>query len=133
MTSLSLARVAWSTPDGRAVFSNLSLDFSPERTGLVGRNGVGKTTLLRLLSGSLEPDRGCVIRSGTVSTMRQIVQLDPGETVKMPVVFFVDPAIADDPDLAGVDTITLSYTFYPSDEPAKPVAAAEPQKSAGQL
>jgi cytochrome c oxidase assembly protein subunit 11 len=59
--------------------------------------------------------------------------LAPGEALKMPVVFFVDPAIADDPDLDVVDTITLSYTFYPSSEPApKPVASAAPE-AAGSL
>ena len=35
------------------------------------------------------------------------------ETVEMPVVFFVDPSIADDPALDAVSAITLSYTFYP--------------------
>ncbi|MES2338983.1 MAG: cytochrome c oxidase assembly protein [Pseudomonadota bacterium] len=39
--------------------------------------------------------------------------LKPGETVRMPVIFYVDPKLLDDPDARGIDTITLSYTFYP--------------------
>lgn len=41
--------------------------------------------------------------------------LQPGETARMPVIFFVDPAIRDDPDANDVEEITLSYTFYPVD------------------
>ena len=41
--------------------------------------------------------------------------LQPGETARMPVIFFVDPKILDDPDAVDVKTITLSYTFYPVD------------------
>ena len=51
----------------------------------------------------------------------------------MPVVFFVDPAIADDPELNFVDTITLSYTFYPAAEAAKPVAAAGEERQGAKL
>lgn len=50
--------------------------------------------------------------------------LKPGETAELPVSFFVDPAILDDPDAALIDTITLSYTFYPADKP-KSVSRAE--------
>jgi cytochrome c oxidase assembly protein subunit 11 len=40
--------------------------------------------------------------------------LKAGESVDMPVVFFVDPKIEQDPDTKSVDEITLSYTFYPA-------------------
>ncbi len=43
--------------------------------------------------------------------------LQPGETVQMPVSFFVDPEIVDDRDGKFVHTITLSYTFYEIDLP----------------
>ncbi|PPR64389.1 MAG: Cytochrome c oxidase assembly protein CtaG [Alphaproteobacteria bacterium MarineAlpha4_Bin2] len=40
--------------------------------------------------------------------------LAPGETIEMPVAFFVDREIDEDPNLKDVKTITLSYTFYPA-------------------
>ena len=43
--------------------------------------------------------------------------LKPGEAIEMPVSFFVDPDMLDDPDAAGIKEITLSYTFYPVDKP----------------
>ena len=43
--------------------------------------------------------------------------LDPGETVMMPVTFYVDPDIVDDDEAKFIHTITLSYTFYPAELP----------------
>jgi cytochrome c oxidase assembly protein subunit 11 len=43
--------------------------------------------------------------------------LQPGESIDMPVSFFVDPDMLEDPDAAGIKEITLSYTFYPVDKP----------------
>ena len=38
--------------------------------------------------------------------------LNSAETAKMPVVFYIDPAIAEDPTMENIETITLSYTFF---------------------
>jgi cytochrome c oxidase assembly protein subunit 11 len=50
-------------------------------------------------------------------------RLAAGERMDMPVAFFVDPAIANDPDLKGLGSITLSYTFFPVRKQSEPVAA----------
>src|ERR1700729_3079098 len=56
--------------------------------------------------------------------------LAPGEIRQMPVVFYVDPSIVKDSENNNLNTITLSYTFYPVREPAvKPLAAGETEKS----
>lgn len=39
--------------------------------------------------------------------------LQPGQQVRMPVLYYIDPAILDDPDAEDVEQITLSYTFHP--------------------
>jgi cytochrome c oxidase assembly protein subunit 11 len=49
-------------------------------------------------------------------------RLGPGEKREMPVVFYIDPALAQDAELADLNSITLSYSFYALREPARPVA-----------
>ena len=57
-------------------------------------------------------------------------QLKDGESVRMPVVFYVDPEFATDPHMQSVTTITLSYTFFPADPPEQPVAGVQEQEEA---
>jgi cytochrome c oxidase assembly protein subunit 11 len=48
--------------------------------------------------------------------------LAPDQSADLPVSFFVDPAILDDPDTKDLQSITLSYTFFPRDDQADPEA-----------
>jgi ATPase subunit of ABC transporter with duplicated ATPase domains len=64
---ITLSALGYATPDGTQLFSSLDLAFSRQRTGLVGRNGVGKSTLLKLITGTLLPQSGSVTVDGTSS------------------------------------------------------------------
>jgi ATPase subunit of ABC transporter with duplicated ATPase domains len=77
----TLDRVSADTPDGVRLFDTLTLAFGRERTGLVGRNGVGKSTLLRLIAGSQSPSSGIVARTGSVGVLVQRHDPEPDETV----------------------------------------------------
>lgn len=55
--------------------------------------------------------------------------LEPGQRVDMPVTFYVDPAILDDPNMDDVDDITLSYTFYRNEEAEDRLAKSGQQAS----
>ncbi|WP_366657788.1 ABC-F family ATP-binding cassette domain-containing protein [Fodinicurvata sp. EGI_FJ10296] len=55
---VSLHDVSCTTPDGTPLFGPLSVAFGTEKTGLVGRNGIGKSTLLRIIAGIQAPSSG---------------------------------------------------------------------------
>jgi ATPase subunit of ABC transporter with duplicated ATPase domains len=68
---ITLDSLSYRTPAGRTLFDNLTLALGAERTGLVGRNGVGKTTLLRLILNELAPSAGAVSVCGRIGVLRQ--------------------------------------------------------------
>src|SRR3569833_1877900 len=76
MPSIQLKALSLATPDGRDLLQNLDLSFGTERTGIVGRNGTGKTTLLRAIAGDVTPKFGSIAVDGRIGVLRQSVQSD---------------------------------------------------------
>ena len=89
-TCVTLEGVSYHLPDGSPLFSDLNLHLDQRHTGLVGRNGVGKSVLARLIAGDIAPTAGRCLRTGKVYYLAQHITHGPGQTVA---------------DLAGVQPI----------------------------
>lgn len=69
-------KVSYNTDIGREIFNELSMSIGTEKVGIVGRNGVGKTTLLKLIIGDLQPYAGRIIKDVTMFMVPQIINYD---------------------------------------------------------
>ncbi len=78
---LSGVGLGYRLPDGSSLFHDLTFSFGPTRTGLVGRNGVGKTTLLEILAGLRSASAGSLTQAGRISYLPQRVTFSPTATV----------------------------------------------------
>jgi len=68
---------------GRVYVEYRSTTLDGAKTALLGANGTGKTTLLRLIAGDLEPAEGTIVRSGGLGVMRQFIgSVRDGTTVR---------------------------------------------------
>ncbi|MCF6525198.1 ABC-F family ATP-binding cassette domain-containing protein [Streptomyces sp. JJ36] len=76
--ALTCTRLSFSWPDGTALLQDLDFTAGPGRTGLIGLNGTGKSTLLRLLAGELAPAGGSVRVDGELGHLPQNLSLDTG-------------------------------------------------------
>lgn len=73
MKSISLINISFSYPGADAVFDDLSAVFRANQTvAIVGDNGTGKSTLLKIISGQIMPDSGRVVRDATVAILSQM-------------------------------------------------------------
>ncbi|MBR8741020.1 ABC-F family ATP-binding cassette domain-containing protein [Nocardiopsis sp. MG754419] len=74
-------RLTFSWPDGTTPIRDLDVTFGTGRTGLIGRNGTGKSTLLRLVAGHLTPTSGTIAVDGDVGHLAQSTPLAADATV----------------------------------------------------
>jgi ATPase subunit of ABC transporter with duplicated ATPase domains len=84
-------------PDGRVLFDEVSFRVGDgAKTALVGANGTGKTTLLKMIAGDLAPAAGTVARTGGVGVMRQFIgSIRDDSTVRDLLVDLAPPAVRD--------------------------------------
>ncbi|MFH8345636.1 ABC-F family ATP-binding cassette domain-containing protein [Streptomyces sp. NPDC018045] len=76
--SVTCSGLGFTWPDGTPVLEDFQLTVGPGRTGLIGLNGTGKSTLLKLIAGRLQPTEGTVKVAGEVGYLPQNVALDTG-------------------------------------------------------
>jgi ATPase subunit of ABC transporter with duplicated ATPase domains len=81
LNAVVLSDLTFSWPDGVPVLTGLNATFGSGRTGLIGPNGTGKSTLLRLIAGQLMPTRGTVTVQGSVDYLPQSITLDADATL----------------------------------------------------
>ena len=84
MSSISVSELEYAPPGADSLFFDVSFGVSPgEHAAIVGANGVGKSTILRILSGELEADGGEFALGGTTLRMTQDVGMArPDDTLR---------------------------------------------------
>ena len=127
------------------VAGGLPWKFEPDQTEIELRIGEVTTVYYNVINQSARTTTGQAAYNVTPLTIGAYFQkincfcfteqtMAPGEKREMPVVFYVDPSIADDHENDGLNTITLSYTFYPvRDAAQRPLASGEADKPKGNL
>ena len=97
MSHITVSELEYAPPGADALFFDLSFTVAPgEHAALVGTNGVGKSTILRILAGELTPDEGAFSIGGTMLRMTQDVGMsDPDTTVREMLIEIAPPALRD--------------------------------------
>ena len=120
------------------VAQDLPWDFRPETTAMKVRLGENSQAFFRTHNAGSRSVVGTATFNITPLKAAQYFnkvqcfcftrqELKAGQFANLGVVFFVDPAIATDPETKDVTAVTLSYTFFPAKSETKTVAAALPR------
>jgi cytochrome c oxidase assembly protein subunit 11 len=119
------------------VGAGLPWRFEPETTAIQARLGEVVTVVYHVTNLSARETTGIAAYNVAPLSLGSYFQkincfcftdqkLKAGEKQDMTVVFYVDPALAKDPEQDDLTSLTLSYTFYPVREPQRGVAESKP-------
>lgn len=123
MSHVAVAELEYAPPGADSLFFDLSFTVAPgEHVALVGVNGVGKSTILRILAGELEPDDGSFSIGGSVLRMTQDVGMARPDTTLRELLLEVAP-----PELraAGLAMVTAERALARGDGGTDDQAAVE--------
>jgi ATPase subunit of ABC transporter with duplicated ATPase domains len=116
MSHVAVSNLAYAHPGGDLLFSEVSFRVSPgQHVGLVGTNGIGKSTLLRILVGNLEPDEGEYAVGGRLGYMAQDVGVRDGERTVRALLLSLAPSAVRQ---AGESMLTLEAQLEAGDSSA---------------
>ncbi|APF36895.1 cytochrome c oxidase assembly protein [Chelatococcus daeguensis] len=118
------------------VAPGISWRFTPEAREVTVKLGETKTVMYKFTNTSDRPTTGIAtfnVQPELAGAYFNKIQcfcfteqtLQPGETVEAPVVFYVDPDIVNERDIADIRTLTLSYTVFPAKGGAPVTAASQ--------
>lgn len=96
----------------RALEHSVTLKVGEERLAFYRAENVGRAPVVGTATYNVTPHKASIYFKKIACFCFTEQELAAGESLDMPVSFFVDPAIADDPKMRDVHTITLSYTFF---------------------
>ncbi len=71
MSHIILKNISYTLPGGKKIFDNLSFSFNPELTGIVGKNGIGKSTLAKIITKETPLQNGSIEVSGRLKYLPQ--------------------------------------------------------------
>jgi len=123
------------------VNKHLHWSFAPETPAVTMALGQSVTAVYRVKNQGNQPTVGSATFNVTPFDAGQYFNkiqcfcftehaLKPGESAELPVTFFVDPKIRDNPDTADIQTITLSYTFFRTGDESAAADAGSAEKPA---
>jgi ATPase subunit of ABC transporter with duplicated ATPase domains len=122
MGHVDLSHVSYFLPDGRALLYEVSFRVGDgAKTALLGANGTGKTTLLKLIAGDLEPAEGTIVRSGGLGVMRQFI----GSVRDATTVRGFLAAMAPERIRSAAEALATAEQGAASDDPAAQIAYAQ--------
>ncbi|MBM3524173.1 MAG: cytochrome c oxidase assembly protein, partial [Alphaproteobacteria bacterium] len=96
----------------RALEHSVRLKVGEERLAFYRAENAGQAPVVGTATYNVTPHKAAIHFKKIACFCFTEQELAPGESLEMPVSFFVDPAIADDRRMRDVHTITLSYTFF---------------------
>jgi ATPase subunit of ABC transporter with duplicated ATPase domains len=116
VSSIVISNLSFAWPDDTPVFAGLNVTFPEGRTGLIAPNGMGKSTLLRLIAGEYTPTQGTVTVDGTLEYLPQSLPLlNTGAQLTVADVLGVTPVIAALDALAAGDSSDAVFTAIGED------------------